>query len=135
MDLSIRSSMSDQAHDKHFESLDFDDQKFFQTLGSEYAKLRGPFRLISAQTLQRITIVSPKSFGGRCRSGSCSKSCQPLRSLHSPGLLIESGISEPSQPLPETKDWKSALFMGALGPSTGFVINVFIRWSLAPSLQ
>jgi len=42
--------------EKHFATLDFDDAYFFQQLRQNYAKLAGPFRLLSARRLHRIQV-------------------------------------------------------------------------------
>lgn len=42
--------------EKHFSSLDFDDETFFRRLRKEYAKMSGWWRFFSARTLQRITV-------------------------------------------------------------------------------
>lgn len=42
--------------ERHFSSLDFDDEAFFRRLRTEYAKMAGWWRFFSARTLQRIEV-------------------------------------------------------------------------------
>ena len=98
---------SEDSKKKHFDSLDYDDSHFFQQLRSEYSKLRGPFRFLSAQTMQRITV---EYYGHRSSSGArrpirCSNNnsinnnnicCDHVESeaMRSPRLLAFKGLAD-----------------------------------------
>ena len=90
-DLRSPNMTSPESNEKHFKSLDYDDSHFFQQLRSEYGKLRGPFRFLSAQSLQRITIEYFGHRSGRpVRCGSCDHAGS--EAMRSPRLLAFKGL-------------------------------------------
>ena len=92
-DLRSPNMTSPEKNEKHFESLDYDDSHFFQQLRSEYSKLRGPFRFLSAQTLQRITVEYFGHRSGRpVQCGSCDHAGS--EAMRSPRLLAFKGLAD-----------------------------------------
>ena len=95
MSASLKSPNLNNAKDneKHFRTLDFDDSLFFRQLRTEYRKLRGPLRFLSAQTLQRITV---EYFGRRSdrpvRCGGCDHA--ESEAMRSPRLLAFKGLAD-----------------------------------------
>ena len=84
---------SADSNEKHFRSLDYDDSHFFQQMRSEYISLRGSFRYLSAQTLQRITV---EYFGYRSGRPVRCNSCDHVESeaMRSPRLLAFKGLED-----------------------------------------
>jgi hypothetical protein len=82
--------------EKHFETLDFDDQHFFKELRRTYHSLAGPFRLFSARTLQRID-VSHSTTGGDSYVTDTGLSRTRALCTHdyprSPRFLVSQGLS------------------------------------------
>lgn len=106
-------STSASGKERHFTSIDFDDELFFQQLRCEYAKLSGTWRLFSARSLRRI-VVGHSSSCTRCIQhraraiGSLVKECRasdpwctvgtqdsgPPHAPRSPRFLVSQGLTD-----------------------------------------
>ncbi|KAK3072765.1 hypothetical protein LTR53_006227 [Teratosphaeriaceae sp. CCFEE 6253] len=86
-DFSAIRSRSIGQKERHFKSLDFDDEEFFRQLRTRYKKLCGPLHFLSARSLRRISVSGPAAKAADAGYGW-------LHQPRSPRLLAYRGLSD-----------------------------------------